>query len=60
MKNLFLQENQQNYFWIFALKLFVASWGLPGSFFGLPEDFLIYDITYQEPRKSKKHPGSPQ
>ena len=30
------------YFWISALKFFVASWKL----FGLPVGFLVYDITY--------------
>ena len=37
---------QRNYFWISALKFFVSSWGLPGSFLGLPVGFLVYDITY--------------
>ena len=37
---------QRNYFWISALNFFVASWGLPGSFLGLPVGFLAYDITY--------------
>ena len=39
-------KNQRNYFWISALKFFVPSWGLPGSFLGLPVGFLVYDITY--------------
>ena len=37
---------QRNYFWISALKFFVPSWGLPGSFWGLPVGFPAYDITY--------------
>ena len=48
------------YFWISALKFYVPSWGLPGSFLRLPVGFLIHDITYQVPRKLKKLPGSPQ
>ena len=31
---------------IFALKVFIASLGLPGSFFWVPVGFLIDDITY--------------
>ena len=31
MKNQFHPKYQQNYFWITALKFFVASWGLPGD-----------------------------
>jgi hypothetical protein len=37
---------QRNYFWISALKFFVPSWGLPGSFLGLPLGFLVDDIKY--------------
>ena len=33
-----------------------ASWKL----LGLPVGFLVYDITYQVPRKPKKLPESPQ
>ena len=29
----------------FCPDFFAASWGLPGSFFGLPVGFLIHDIT---------------
>ena len=43
----------------FFLKFFVASLGIPGSFWGLPVGFLMYDITYYVPRKPKKLPGSP-
>ena len=35
MKNWFLPKYQRNYFWISAMKFFVASCGLPGSFLGL-------------------------
>ena len=31
---------------ISALKVSIASFGLPGSFLGLPVGFLINDITY--------------
>ena len=34
MKNQFHPKYQQKYFWNSALKFFVASWGLPGSFLG--------------------------
>ena len=34
--NIVWTKNQRNYFWISALIFFVASWGLPGRFFGLP------------------------
>ena len=39
-------EYQRKYFWISALKFFVPSWGLLGSFLGLPEGFLVYYVTY--------------
>ena len=39
-------KNQRNYFWISALKFFVPSLGLPGSFLGLPVGFLVDDIKY--------------
>ena len=52
-----LPRNQRNYFWISALKFFVASLGLPGSFWGLPEGFLMYDITQEAPRKLQKNSG---
>ena len=41
-----LPKYRRNYFWISALKIFEPSWGLPGSFFGLPVGFLVYDIEY--------------
>jgi hypothetical protein len=40
------QNINKNVVRISALKFFVASWGLPGSFLGLPAGFLVYDITY--------------
>ena len=30
----------------FCPDFFLPSWGLPGSFLGLPVGFLIHDITY--------------
>ena len=30
----------------FCPEIFEPSWGLPGSFLGLPVGFLVYDITY--------------
>ena len=56
----FDQNSNENIVRISALKFFVASWGLPGSFLGLPVGFLIYDITYSVPRKPKKLPETPQ
>jgi hypothetical protein len=42
----FDQNSNENIVKISALKVFIASLGLPGSFFGLPVGFLINDITY--------------
>ena len=47
----------------FCPEIFEPSWGLPGSFFGLPVSvwFLVMiHITYQVPRNPKKLPESPQ
>ena len=60
MKNQFHPKYQRKYFWISALKVFVASWGLPGSFFGLPGDLVSNIINKEAYRKPKKLPGSPQ
>ena len=43
----FDQNSNENIVRISALKLFVASWGLPGSFFGLPWD-LVSNIINKE------------
>ena len=56
----FDQNGNKNIVRISALKVFIASLGLLGSFFGLPVGFFIYNITYQVPRNPKKLPGSPQ
>ena len=40
------QNSDENTVWISALKFFIASLGLPGSFFRLPVGFLIYDIIW--------------
>ena len=45
---------------ISALKVFIASLGLPGSFFGVPVGFLMNDITCQVPRKPLKASMKPQ
>ena len=47
-------------FSISALKFFVASLELPGSFWGLSLGFLMYDITYYVLRNPKKLQGSLQ
>jgi hypothetical protein len=44
---------------ISALKFFVASWGLPGSFLGLSEDFVsnvIEKEAYKKPQKAFRNP----
>ena len=55
MKNQFHLKYLWKYFWISALKFFVAFWGLPVA-------FLIYDITKLSPQEaqkaSRKPPGS--
>ena len=56
----FDQKSNENIVRISALKVFIASLGLPRSFFGFPVDFLINDITYYVPRKPKKASRSPQ
>ena len=42
----FDKKNHENIVRISALKVFIASLGLPGSFLELPVGFLINDITY--------------
>jgi len=42
----FDQNSNKNIERISALTLFLASWGLPGSFLELPVGFLINDIIY--------------
>ena len=46
MKALIFQNSNENIVRISALKVFIAFLGLPGSFLGFPEGFLINDITY--------------
>ena len=61
MKKLLSPKVATKLFLDFCPDFFVASWGLPRSFFGLPVGFLINDISYQVPRKpqkaSRKPPG---
>ena len=40
------QSSNENIVKMSALKIFVHSLGLPGSFFGIPVGFLINEITY--------------
>ena len=59
MINQFHPKYQKKYFWISALKLFVASWRLPGSFLGIPGDLvsnIIDKEAYRKPRKAFKNP----
>ena len=57
----FDQNSNENIVRISALKVFIASLGLPGSFFGLPVGFLINNITdlspQEAPRKQQKFQG---
>ena len=46
MRKSIFQNSNENIVRILALEVFVASWGLPGFFLGLPVGFLIYNITY--------------
>ena len=41
----------------FALKVFTASLGLPGCFFGIPIGFPFYDITHYRDAARVKNPG---
>jgi hypothetical protein len=58
----FHQNSNKNIVRISALKFFVASWGLPGSCFGLPGDLvsnIINKEAYRKPQKnSRKSQGS--
>ena len=62
MKTLIFQNSNENIVRISALKFFVASWGLPGSFLGLSGDLvgkIINKEAYRKPQKaSRKPPGS--
>jgi hypothetical protein len=40
----FDQNSNENIVRISALKFFVASWGLPGSFLGLPGDLEVMSL----------------
>ena len=60
MKNQFHPKYQRKYFWNSALEFFVASWGLPGGFFGLPWDLASNIINKEAYRKSQKASRRPQ
>ena len=45
MKTSILQNSNENIVRISALNFFVASWGLPGSFLGLPGDLVSIIIN---------------
>ena len=53
MKNQFHPKYQRKYFWISALKFFVAFWGLLGSFLGFQQPSLFMILLM-------KSPGSPK
>ena len=55
----FDQNSNKNIVRISALKFFVASWGLPGSFLGLPGDLvsnIINKEAYRKPQKASRKP----
>ena len=60
MKTSIFQNSNENIVKIFALKFFVASWGLPGSFLGLPGDLVSNMINKEAYRKPKKDSRKPQ
>jgi hypothetical protein len=49
------QNSKENIVRISALKFFVASWGLPGSFLGLSGDLVSNIINKEACRKPKKN-----
>jgi hypothetical protein len=52
-------NSNKNIVMISALKYFVASWGLPGSFLGLAGDLLgniINKEAYRKPQKASRKP----
>ena len=55
----FDQNSNKNSLRISDLKIFVASWGLPRSFLGLPRDLvsiIIIKEAYRKPRKASRKP----
>ena len=56
----FDQNSNKNTVRISVVKSFVASSGLPESFFGLPGDLISNVINKEDQRKPKQLPGSPQ
>ena len=54
----FDQNINQNIVRVSALKFFVASWGLSGSFLGLPGDLVSNIINKEAYKKPQKLPGS--
>ena len=54
----FRKKSNENIVRISALKFYVASWGLPGSFLGLPGDLvseIINKEAYRKPQGSYKY-----
>ena len=58
MKASIFRYSNKNIVRISALKFFVASWGIPGSFLGLTGDLVSNIIKNVAYRKPKKLPGS--
>ena len=58
MKKLVCPKIATKLFLDFCPDFFLAFWGLPGSFFGLPVGFLFHDITKEAQKGSRKPPRS--
>jgi hypothetical protein len=56
----FDQNSNENIVRISALKFFVAFWGIPGRFLGLPGDLVSNIINKEAYRKSQKASRKPQ
>ena len=54
MRTSIFQNSNENIVRISALKVFIASLGLPGSFLGLPGDLVSNIINKEPPGSSKK------
>jgi hypothetical protein len=59
MKTSIFRNSNENIVRISALKFFVASWALPGSFLGLSGDLVINIINkkaYRKPQRASRKP----
>ena len=60
MKNQFHPKYQRKYFWISALKFFVAFWGLPGNFLGFQQPSLFMILLTKSPGSPKSFQQAPK